>query len=119
MIYTNRITQNPAVMGDKACIRGMRVTVSMILGQLASGRTVRDILDDYPFLEKEDILQDLEYRHGLRTEVGWTPGNFRYEPFILWDKNRRKFIVHQRTDKAYKIFQFYGYICGYFFFKTQ
>lgn len=56
MYKSTLITQNPTIMGGKACIREMRVTVSMILGQLASGRTVRDILADYPYLEKEDIL---------------------------------------------------------------
>ena len=55
----NRITQNPAVMGGKACIRGMRVTVSMILGQLAGGVSIEDLLADYPYLEREDILQAL------------------------------------------------------------
>ena len=61
-MYKNTlITQTPAVMGGRACIRGSRVTVSMILGQLVSGRTTRDILADYPYLEEEDILQALQY----------------------------------------------------------
>lgn len=55
------ITQTPAIMGGTACIRGMRVTVSMILGQLASGKTAKDILADYPYLEQEDIAQALQY----------------------------------------------------------
>jgi uncharacterized protein (DUF433 family) len=56
-----RITQNPAVMGGKACIRGMRVTVSMILGQVAAGRSFDEILADFPYLEREDIVASLRY----------------------------------------------------------
>lgn len=55
----NRITQNPAVMGGKACIRGMRVTVGMIVGQIGSGTSVDEMLYAYPYLEREDILQAL------------------------------------------------------------
>jgi uncharacterized protein (DUF433 family) len=47
-----RITQNPAVMGGKPCIRGLRVTVGMIVGQIGAGRTVDDVLSDYPYLER-------------------------------------------------------------------
>jgi uncharacterized protein (DUF433 family) len=56
-----RITQNPAVMGGKPCIRGLRVTVGMIVGQIGAGRTVEDLLADYPYLEREDILEALRY----------------------------------------------------------
>lgn len=44
----DRITQNPAVMGGKACIRGMRVTVGMIVGQIGAGVTINELLEDYP-----------------------------------------------------------------------
>ncbi|MBB5065127.1 DUF433 domain-containing protein [Granulicella mallensis] len=57
----NRITQNPAVMGGKACIRGMRVTVGMIVGLIGSGRSVDEVLAAYPYLEREDVLQALRY----------------------------------------------------------
>jgi uncharacterized protein (DUF433 family) len=57
----NRITWNPAVMGGKACIRGMRVTVGMVVGQVAAGRSFEQILDDFPYLEREDIVQALTY----------------------------------------------------------
>jgi uncharacterized protein (DUF433 family) len=57
----DRITQNPAVMGGKACIRGMRVTVAMLVNQLAAGRTIDQVLADYPYLEREDIEQALRY----------------------------------------------------------
>ena len=48
-------------MGGKACIRGMRVTVGMIVGQIAAGESIDDILSDYPYLEREDITQALRY----------------------------------------------------------
>ncbi len=57
----DRITQEPGVMGGKACIRGMRVTVGNIVGQIGAGRTLDDLLQDYPYLEREDILQALRY----------------------------------------------------------
>jgi len=57
----DRITQNPAVMGGKACIRGMRVTVGMIVGQIGSGTSVDELLSAYPYLEREDVLQALRY----------------------------------------------------------
>ncbi len=56
-----RITQNPGVMGGKPCIRGMRVTVGMLVGQIAAGRSIDQLLADYPYLEQEDILQALRY----------------------------------------------------------
>jgi uncharacterized protein (DUF433 family) len=57
----DRITQQPAVMGGKACIRGMRVTVGMIVGQIGAGHNIEEILSDYPYLEREDIMQALRY----------------------------------------------------------
>jgi uncharacterized protein (DUF433 family) len=57
----DRITQRPEVMGGKACIRGMRVTVGMIVGQIAAGRGIEQVLADYPYLEREDVLQALRY----------------------------------------------------------
>lgn len=56
-----RITQNPAVMGGKPCIRGMRVTVGMIVGQIGGGLTIDQLLADYPYLEREDVLEALRY----------------------------------------------------------
>ncbi len=57
----DRITQDPEVMGGKACIRGMRVTVGMIVGQIGAGHNIHEILSDYPYLEREDIMQALRY----------------------------------------------------------
>jgi uncharacterized protein (DUF433 family) len=57
----NRITQNLGVMGGKPCIRGVRVTVGMIVGQIGEGRSIDEHLADYPCLEREDVLQALQY----------------------------------------------------------
>lgn len=57
----DRITIDPAVMGGKACIRGMRVTVGTVVGLLASGRSPAEILESYPYLEQADIEQSLAY----------------------------------------------------------
>jgi uncharacterized protein (DUF433 family) len=57
----SRITLNSNVMGGKPCIRGMRVTVSMIIGLIASGYSNNDILKLYPYLELEDIREALAY----------------------------------------------------------
>ena len=57
----DRITQNAAVMGGKPCIRGLRVTVGMIVGLIGTGSTIDQILVDYPYLEHEDIMQALRY----------------------------------------------------------
>ena len=57
----DRITFNPQVMGGKPCIRGMRVTVGTLVGLVASGNSVEDILKAYPYVEEEDIRQALTY----------------------------------------------------------
>lgn len=56
-----RITFDPAMMGGKPCIRGMRVTVGMVLGLLAAGRSADEVLHLYPYLQREDILAALAY----------------------------------------------------------
>lgn len=53
----DRITFNPQIMGGRACIRGMRIPVSVIVGQIAQGATIEEILNDYPDLEPKDIQQ--------------------------------------------------------------
>jgi uncharacterized protein (DUF433 family) len=64
----NRITQQAGVMGGKACIRSMRVTVGMIVAQIGAGRSTAQLLDDYPYLEQEDIQQALRYAAWLADE---------------------------------------------------
>jgi len=63
----DRITFDPEVMGGKPCIRGMRVTVGMLVGLVAAGHTREDILRLYPYLEDQDIAQALAYA-AWRTE---------------------------------------------------
>ena len=67
-----RITFDPAVMGGKPCIRGLRVTVGTIVGLLAAGRTEREILKAYPYLEPEDLREALAYA-AWRTEEADVP----------------------------------------------
>lgn len=57
----DRITFDSDVMGGRACIRGMRITVSLILNLIANDQSAEQILDDYPYLEKADIQQALRY----------------------------------------------------------
>jgi uncharacterized protein (DUF433 family) len=61
MKQLTRITLDPAVMGGKACVRGLRVTVGTIVGLLAAGRTRDEILKAYPYLEPEDMYQAQAY----------------------------------------------------------
>jgi uncharacterized protein (DUF433 family) len=61
MEQLERITQQPGVMGGKPCIRGMRVSVGMVVGQIAAGHSIEDLLAEYPYLEREDIVQALRY----------------------------------------------------------
>jgi len=63
-----RITFDHEIMGGRACIRGMRIPVSVIVGQVAHGATVEEILADYPDLEPDDIQQALEYAAWLAQE---------------------------------------------------
>lgn len=61
MTYRNRITIEPGKRGGKPCIRGMRITVYDILSYLASGMSYDEILEDFPYLTREDILASLEF----------------------------------------------------------
>jgi uncharacterized protein (DUF433 family) len=61
MSYQDIITIEPGMRGGKACIRGMRITVSDVLEYLASGTTQEEVLQDFPYLTKEDILACLSY----------------------------------------------------------
>lgn len=68
MKHLTRITLDPAVMGGRACIRGLRVTAGTILGLLAAGRTREEILKAYPYLEAEDLNEALAYAAWRLTE---------------------------------------------------
>ncbi len=72
MVGFNRITFDHQVMGGRACVRGMRVTVSLVVNLVANGMTNAEILKAYPYLEAEDIRQSLEY-------AAWTTEERVYE----------------------------------------
>ena len=60
-----RVTANPSIFGGKPIIRGMRISVELILSLLAQGETVESILEDYPDLEADDIQACLAYAHAV------------------------------------------------------
>jgi uncharacterized protein (DUF433 family) len=69
MIEFDRITFDQSVMGGKACIRGMRVTVSLIVNLVANGMGAEEIIEAYPYLESEDIRQALRFAAWLAEET--------------------------------------------------
>lgn len=69
MTQFNRITMDPAVMGGKPCIRGLRVTVGTLVGLMASGHSREEILRAYPYLEEEDLREALAYAAWRAEEV--------------------------------------------------
>jgi uncharacterized protein (DUF433 family) len=64
-----RITVDPQVMGGKPCIRNLRITVGTIVGLIGAGRTTEEVLDAYPYLEREDILEALSYAAWRAEEI--------------------------------------------------
>lgn len=64
----DRITFEAHIMGGRACIRGMRIPVSVVVGQIAHGASWEDVLEGYPDLERQDIQQALEYAAWLTHE---------------------------------------------------
>jgi len=64
----DRITFVLNIMGGRACIRGMRITVSQVVNLVANGMTISEIIRDYPYLEEEDIRQALRYAAQLTEE---------------------------------------------------
>jgi uncharacterized protein (DUF433 family) len=63
-----RITIDPEVMTGKPCIRGMRVTVGMILGNLGAGVSIEELLEAYPYIEREDVLESIRFGAWLASE---------------------------------------------------
>jgi uncharacterized protein (DUF433 family) len=61
VLQFERITMDPEVMGGKPCIRGMRVTVGMIVEAMSAGRTVEQLLADFPYIEEADIREALAF----------------------------------------------------------
>ncbi len=68
MLGLDRITFDPPIMGGQACIRGMRIPVSLIVNLVANGKPTEEILSEYPDLEPEDIRQSLLYAAWLTRE---------------------------------------------------
>ena len=64
-----RITLNPSIMGGKPCIRGLRMTVGTVIGLLASGLTTEEIIQMYPYLQMEDLLEALSYAAWRSEEI--------------------------------------------------
>jgi len=69
MTQFDRLTFDPNVMGGRACIRGMRITVSLILNLISNGMTSAEIVKEYPYLEADDIRQSLQYAAWLADET--------------------------------------------------
>jgi uncharacterized protein (DUF433 family) len=72
MLTIDRITSDPNIMNGKACVRGMRITVSLVLNLIANGMNKTEILKEYPALESEDIAQCLQYAAYLAEEGLYT-----------------------------------------------
>lgn len=68
MVAFKRITFDPAILGGRACIRGMRIPVSVIVKQIAHGATREVVLADYPDLQPADVQEALEYAAWLTEE---------------------------------------------------
>jgi len=76
MFGFDRITSDPNILGGKACIRGMRISVSLIVNLVANGMTVEEIIEEYPDLQPEDIQQALRY-------AAWTLEDTVYIPMSV------------------------------------
>lgn len=69
MTAFDRITCDPGIMGGKACVRGMRITVALVVNLIASGMSAEEILSEYPSLQPDDITQALHYAAWLAEET--------------------------------------------------
>lgn len=76
MFGFDRITFDSNILGGKACIRGMRISVSLVVNLVANGMTVEEILNEYPDLETEDIRQALRY-------AAWSTNDIVYVPMAV------------------------------------
>jgi uncharacterized protein (DUF433 family) len=73
MLGFERITFDPDILGGKACIRGMRISVSLVLNLVANGMTAEEILEQYPDLEAEDIQEALRYAAWVTEDAVYIP----------------------------------------------
>ncbi len=67
-----RISRTPGVMGGKPCVKGSRMTVGMIVAQIGDGATIEELMDDFPELKREDIMEAIRY-------AGWLSGSMLLE----------------------------------------
>jgi len=68
MTEFSRISLDPATMGARACIRGTRVTVGMLVGQIGAGRSIDQLVDEYPYVTRSDVLEAVRYAAWLAEE---------------------------------------------------
>jgi uncharacterized protein (DUF433 family) len=73
MFGFDRITFDPDMLGGKACIRGMRISVALVVNLVANGMTPEEIIEEYPDLESEDIRQALRYAAWAAEDALYTP----------------------------------------------
>jgi uncharacterized protein (DUF433 family) len=73
MFGFDRITADPQILGGKACIRGMRISVSLVVNLVANGMSVDEIIEEYPDLQPEDIRQALQYAAWAVDDTIYTP----------------------------------------------
>lgn len=72
MVAFDRITFDNDILGGRACIRGMRISVALIMNQLANGLSVDQLLAEYPTLERDDVRAAMKYAAWLSGESNWT-----------------------------------------------
>ena len=86
MFGFDRITHNPDILGGKACVRGMRISVSLVVNLVANGMPVQEILEEYPDLEAKDIQQALHYAAWAVEDTVYTPvGVPASSSWPIWD----------------------------------
>ncbi len=76
MFGFDRITSDPDILGGKACIRGMRISVALVVNLVANGMNTAQIIEEYPDLEAEDVRQALRY-------AAWTVADYIYAPLKI------------------------------------
>ena len=77
MFGFDRITFDPNILGGKACVRGMRISASLVVNLVANGMTVEEIVDEYPDLVREDVQQALHYAAWAAEDTVYMPDGAR------------------------------------------
>lgn len=98
MFGFDRITFDPDILGGKACIRGMRIDVSLIVNLVATGMTTAEIIQEYPDLEAEDVRQALQYAAWTTQDIVYTPlGVPQWGSCWIWDWQAAQLATCGRT----------------------